>query len=106
MSGPSGAAGAAAAFAAFAAGLVLGSVRGIRHFRFLARAAAGSLRRLTRNAAATSAVTLSPAAGRRTADGLRLLAAAGRGGGGALMGTAAGPRRLVISMSSANMTWP
>src|SRR5687768_13285600 len=104
MSGPAGAAGSwTAAFGDL--GLAVASLRGIRHFRCLANAALGSLRRLTMKAAAMSAVTVMPAAGTRTLVVAELAAAAGTGGGGGC-GRVAGPRRLVISTTSAKMTVP
>src|ERR1041385_3260333 len=107
MSGP---AASSLAFALAAAGAVVvllaGSLRGIRHFRCLAMAAAGSLRRLVRNAATSRALTVRPAAGMSTADAENALAGAAIGAGGAAGGNAAGPRRLVISMTSAKMTVP
>src|SRR5687767_1484688 len=105
MSGPTGPASALAAAFGAVLGLAVASLRDIRHFRCFANAALGSLRRLTMKAAAMSAVTVMPAAGRSTLVEALALAAAGMGAGGGA-GKAAGPRSVVISTTSAKMTVP
>src|SRR5688572_5469186 len=103
MSGAEGPGSAAAAFGVL--GLAVASLRGIRHFRCFDRAALMSLRRLMRNAAAMRAVTVTPAAGTSTVLADEAVAGAGTGAGGGA-GRAAGPRRLVISTTSAKITVP